>query len=425
MSSSTPTRTPRRAGSRPAPTGTADLVSAAAPGWVLMPLRAFLGVTFIYAGLQKLADPNFFRSTAASSIQSQLNAAARSSPIGGLLGPVQHVAVVVGVVVALTELIVGIATLLGLWSRVGAAIGLLLAFGFLLAVSWHSRPYYLGPDIVFCFAWTPLLLAPPGPWSVDRWLGSRARFEEQLFETNLVGVAFGTVKEVCGHYDRGRCQVRAGAVCEPAPCPVLTTRRAVARRVDVDFERRELLARARLAGFVALPIVLAGGLTTAIGRALNHGTSRSSTPSLGRPGSSPSSASSLPTAQPGPAATGASESATSASPSTGSAPSTAAGIAIGSASTVPVGGAASFTDPTNGQAALVIQPRAGQFKAFSAICTHQGCTVDYSSSSNQFRCPCHGALFDGATGAVIQGPAQDPLPAINVSVRSGQVYVTG
>ncbi len=395
---------------------------------MLLPLRAFLGCTFIYAGLQKLADPNFFRRAAADSIQSQLEAAAHSSPIGSLLGPVQHVAVVVGLVVALGELVVGIATLLGLWSRLAAAVGLLLAFGFLLAVSWHSRPYYLGPDIVFCFAWTPLVLGKPGPWSVDRWLGTRARTEERLFDTNLVGVAFGTVQQICGHYDLGRCHARGGAVCEPAPCPVLGPRGARPRRLDMDLERRELLARARLAGLVALPIMVTGGLAAVIGRALNHGSSGTPTPTLGGPAaSSHSSTARRPaTSQVGSSAsTRAGQTPPPSSPATSPPSSTGRGIAIGSASAIPVGGAATFTDPTSGGAAFVVQPRAGQFKAFSAICTHQGCTVGYSRSGNQFSCPCHGATFDAATGSVLRGPAQDPLPAINVSVRSGQVYVTG
>ncbi len=413
------TSPPSRMRSRPAspaPTGTANLSTPAVPGWVLLPLRAFLGFTFVYAGLQKLADPNFLRASASSSIQAQLRAAARSSPISGLLGPVQHVAVLVGLVIALVELAVGIATLLGLWGRLVAAAGLLLSFGFLLAVSWHSRPYYLGPDIVFCFAWTPLLLGPPGPWTLDRWFGARARFEEQRFDTNLVGVAFGTIQQVCGHYNLGRCEARAGAVCEPAPCPVLAPDVTVSRAADVDFQRREFLARARLAGLVAVPLVVTGGLAAAVGRALNGSKPGAPTPSLGAPAtvSQPS--------VPGPAATTGTGPAQSVAPP----PSTAGGgVAIGAASAVPVGGAASFTDPTTSQPAYVVQPRAGQFKAFSAVCTHQGCTVDFSRSGNQFSCPCHGALFDATSGAVLQGPAQDPLPAVNVSVRSGQIYVNG
>lgn len=394
-----------------------------------MPLRAFLGCTFVYAGLQKLADPNFLRANAASSIQTQLQAAARTSPIGGVFAPLHHVSLLVGLLVALTELAVGVATLLGLWSRVAAGVGLLLALGFLLAVSWHSRPYYLGPDIVFCFAWTPLLLAQPGPWSVDRWLRARARAEEQLPDTSLVAVAFGTVQQICGQHDDGRCRARGGAACAPARCPVLRPSDRgdlrTARR-DVDFERRELLARIRLAGVVAVPAMLTGGLTAVIGRVLNHGSTRATTPSLGgtaspvRP-SAPQRSRTDPTS---PATTQAGRSPSPGPSATTAPPTTASGVAVGSASAVPVGGAATFTDPTSGRPALVVQPRAGQFRAFSAVCTHAGCTVAYSSSGNQFRCPCHGAIFDAVTGAVIQGPARDPLPAVNVSVRSGQLYVS-
>jgi len=387
-----------------------------------MPLRLFLGATFVYAGLQKLADPKFFRAAASASIQAQLKAAARTSPIGSLLGPVGHVAVLVGLAIALLELAVGIGTLLGLWSRLTAAVGLLLSLGFLLAVSWHSRPYYLGPDIVFCFAWTPILLAPPGPWSVDRWLGARARFEEQRFDTNLVGVPFGTIQQVCGHYEGGRCSARASAICEPAPCPVLVAPRHVSWSANVDFQRRELLARARLAALVAVPVMVTGGLAAVIGRTLNHSRSGTRTPTLGEPANPSRTSSSLPTttSRAGQGVTGAAQAPGTAPPTSGP-----PGVAIGAASAVPVGGAARFTEPSNGQPAYVLQPRTGQFNAFSAVCTHQGCTVGYSPGARQFTCPCHGATFDAATGSVLQGPAQEPLPAIKVSVRSGQIYVTG
>jgi len=59
--------------------------------------------------------------------------------------------------------------------------------------------------------------------------------------------------------------------------------------------------------------------------------------------------------------------------------------------------------------------------AFSAICTHQGCTVDRVKGGH-ILCPCHGSSFDAATGAVTGGPAPRPLPAINVVVQNGTVY---
>jgi len=63
----------------------------------------------------------------------------------------------------------------------------------------------------------------------------------------------------------------------------------------------------------------------------------------------------------------------------------------------------------------------GQVNGFSAVCTHQGCTVG-SVSGGAIICPCHGSRFDALTGAVISGPAAVPLPRIPVSVRANDVY---
>jgi len=59
--------------------------------------------------------------------------------------------------------------------------------------------------------------------------------------------------------------------------------------------------------------------------------------------------------------------------------------------------------------------------AFSATCTHQGCTVD-AVQNGVITCPCHGSRFDARTGAVLTGPAPRPLPAVAVVVRNGAVY---
>jgi thiosulfate dehydrogenase [quinone] large subunit len=92
---------------------------------------------------------------------------------------------------------------------------------------------------------------------------------------------------------------------------------------------------------------------------------------------------------------------------------------------VPVGSAASFTDPFSGAPAYAVQPTAGVFHGFSAVCTHAGCTVDYSAADGRFLCPCHGAEFDAATGAVLGGPTNQPLPPIDLRLGGdGQLYVT-
>ncbi len=83
---------------------------------------------------------------------------------------------------------------------------------------------------------------------------------------------------------------------------------------------------------------------------------------------------------------------------------------------VPVGGGLILPE-----AALVItQPKAGTFKAFSAICTHQGCTVS-TVENGTINCPCHGSQFAIADGSVVNGPAQKPLPAKKIKVVGGSI----
>jgi thiosulfate dehydrogenase [quinone] large subunit len=93
---------------------------------------------------------------------------------------------------------------------------------------------------------------------------------------------------------------------------------------------------------------------------------------------------------------------------------------------VPVGGAASFTDPAGGEPALVVQRTRGSFKAFSAVCPHAGCQVQFDQQNDRFVCPCHGSTFNGATGAVEQGPAVTGLSPISVALGpNNQLYVDG
>ena len=85
---------------------------------------------------------------------------------------------------------------------------------------------------------------------------------------------------------------------------------------------------------------------------------------------------------------------------------------------VPVGGAVAVTT-AGGDKVVVAQPEAGQVVAFSAICTHQGCAV--TPNGDRLDCPCHGSVFEAFTGAVVQGPADEPLPAFGVRVDGDQV----
>lgn len=80
-------------------------------------------------------------------------------------------------------------------------------------------------------------------------------------------------------------------------------------------------------------------------------------------------------------------------------------------SDIPVGGGKAFKD----QKVVVTQPSAGQYKGFSATCTHTGCLVD-KVAEGQIICPCHGSRFSIADGAVQQGPALLPLPGEKIAV---------
>ena len=94
------------------------------------------------------------------------------------------------------------------------------------------------------------------------------------------------------------------------------------------------------------------------------------------------------------------------------------GQAIARTSEVAPGSALKFKN--SGQPAVLVHLQSGDFVAYSAVCTHQGCTVAYENG--QLVCPCHGSIFDAENGAeVVNGPAQLPLPEIPVKVRGREV----
>jgi nitrite reductase/ring-hydroxylating ferredoxin subunit len=98
------------------------------------------------------------------------------------------------------------------------------------------------------------------------------------------------------------------------------------------------------------------------------------------------------------------------------APSAKSGTALVATADVPVGSGVILKD----QKIVVTQPQEGTFKCFSAVCTHQGCTVG-KVSGDEIECPCHGSVFSAEDGSVINGPAQDPLATVKVSVKGDQV----
>jgi thiosulfate dehydrogenase [quinone] large subunit len=289
---------------------------------------------------------------------------AGSSPIGPLVRLSLHAGWLTGLAIALAELAVGVGTLLGLRARLAAAGGALLALTFFLTVSWNTSPYYYGADIVFLFAWTPFIMAGAADvLSLDAWLAERAR------------AAVPQTQRVAG------------------PRPMSREELASQR------ERRVIVT-------AGAATVLLGGLTAILGRLAGGTRSVAGGPVL------------TPTTH------GPKPPATSRGPSDPKSPQhTPSGVHIGAESAVPVGQAARFTDPATGNPAWMVCLAKGRFAAFSAVCTHAGCTVEYAASNDEFFCPCHGGTFSARTGQVLGGPPPAPLPTIPVKVARGQLYV--
>lgn len=138
------------------------------------------------------------------------------------------------------------------------------------------------------------------------------------------------------------------------------------------------------------------------------GASSDSTPSTTGAGAVPS----------GPAAAAPSSAPTTAPAA--SAPAAGGGTTVAQLADIPVGG--SLRAEIAGKPVILAQPTAGKVVCHSAICTHQGCEV--KAGGAQLTCPCHGSVFEAASGAVVTGPANGPLPSVAVSVSGTSVVVT-
>jgi Rieske Fe-S protein len=103
----------------------------------------------------------------------------------------------------------------------------------------------------------------------------------------------------------------------------------------------------------------------------------------------------------------------------GPAPDATGGGALAALTDVPDGGGLVLASRH-----VVITRTGDTVHAFSATCTHQGCTVS-DVSKGVIHCPCHNSAFDATTGKVLQGPATTPLPVVPVEVRAGSVFRTG
>ncbi|MEU0088141.1 DoxX family protein [Streptomyces sp. NPDC006274] len=143
-------------------------------GVVLLPLRVLLGFISIYAGMGKLCDPVYFDGGDRGSLVKWLGALnpwALGEPLRdfALAHPVGS-----GLTVAFLQVIVGVLTVLGLWQRIAAVFGALLAAALVMTVSWSDVPVYETPDIIYFAAWSPLVIAGAPVYSIDGRLAGEA-----------------------------------------------------------------------------------------------------------------------------------------------------------------------------------------------------------------------------------------------------------
>ena len=96
--------------------------------------------------------------------------------------------------------------------------------------------------------------------------------------------------------------------------------------------------------------------------------------------------------------------------------SSGGGAALASTSDVPVGGC--FVVAAS--KIVLTQPTEGDFKAFTAVCTHQGCIVE-SSTDGEIPCPCHGSRFSLEDGSPQSGPASAALDAVEITVDGDSI----
>ena len=238
------------------------------PGWLVLPLRAFLGGTFVYAGLQKFANPDYLDASKPTSVAAQMRSLQHSSAIDPLVGLATHAPTFVGLLIATGELAVGVGTLLGLFQRVAAIGGALLSLSFFLTVSWNTSPYYYGSDIVFVFAWLTLAgFGTGGVLSVETWLRARARAALRLGpEPADVPVPASRLRALCPR--AGNCGMGTDGSCSRIRgCPVFPNESAQQAATRAQVDRRTALKAGTAAALTGGGVLAVAGATAAIGRA--------------------------------------------------------------------------------------------------------------------------------------------------------------
>ena len=278
-----------------------------AQSWAIRVLRAWLSITWIYAGWDKATDPGFLTKGATGFIGDQLTGYSTNSPISWLFNSLIEHATAVGVMVIFSEFAIGIATLLWIAPTSAAFGGFLMSIVLWLASTFYISPYFLGSDTAYAVLWLVYFLT-------------------------LVGNR---------------------------------------RTVDIALDRR---------GAIRIGALSLGAVAAAlVGKAFAKVSDKPTTTVSG-------SSQIIELAK----------------------------INVGETHQFALG---------NGMPAILFRTKTGVF-AYSATCTHEGCTVAYQSSNKSLYCPCHGAEFDPfKNGGVIAGPTRDALPTVKVKITGDWVVL--
>lgn len=376
--------------------------------WILLPLRLFLGITFIYAGLQKLTDPQFFNHSARGYIGKQIIAFASGSPLHNFLVQVAvpH-ATFFGILVSYGELAIGIGTILGLLFRPAAFFGMLISLMFFLSATWHVYPYFYGSDIVFVFSWLTLLLAGPqntGFPSLDvLFVQHMLSPREQKSLAPVISFFLGVSEEAqpapleAGYSQSTQGNQSKGKAGPGNRRPAQQQSRYVMAQQQARSSRRNFLLGALTGGAGILALTWLWNALHIFPASSIQGGEDSGTGTTVTPTSNASNG---------------------ATPAAGT-------TSIAQVSSVQNNSSVNFTIASNGDPGILVRLNNGKFVAYDATCTHAGCPVDYDSGSQMLVCPCHGAAFDPAkAAAVVQGPASTPLSSVPIHVDNTTGAIT-
>jgi thiosulfate dehydrogenase [quinone] large subunit len=415
--------------------------------WALLPLRLFLGVTFVYAGIQKVTDPQFFNPRATGYIGNQIIGFAHGSPIQSFLMnvvlPHSHF---LGIAIILGEIAIGLGTLAGFLLRPAAFFGMLLSLMFFLSASWHVYPYFYGADIVFVFAWITMLLAGPLHSAlpsldgvlVPRYLNilspeSRVRVgrvsqvilgvgsQPEIAQPAMTLPGQGAQGGVPGASQAPVYNSNVGGYPQGVPYQVMNNQgaryqqgaaqqqRQSSYKAQIAAQRRAMENRRNF-----LWGILAGGLgmlgITVVAKVLNVGGDNTST--------------AVQTGGDNGGTTGGGTT-TQTTPGVGSGTTTGSSNTIAQVSAVPKNSAVTFTVPSNGDPGVLVHLNNDKFVCFDATCTHAGCPVQFDQTSSYLICPCHGAEFDPANNAaVVQGPTNTPLTSVPININNSTGTIT-